>query len=371
MLSQLDDNSPPPRHKEGPKDSPTPDPAQGSMRGLATAVALVCVALACARSSGIFRYVVIAGVALRLLHTNSLGGAYRASVGLLRWLCRAIAQDSPQGGAPWPKPERVFDERRRVAKTRPFPLGVVKEVGKIVGTGGHATVNDIMLCLVAGAARRYADHHGRAVGPSLRATVIGGISGPGQNTNIRRLRGARGENEICAHTVKLPFCHAEKATDRLRGAQRAMLGAKRRSCAPALRSAKTWLGRMEDLGLTPVVSSLARLVAARLANADITATTLQAPTRECSLRGRRATSIYSWVGVPAGTGPIMVALSYDGHITVCCSAAKSTLPDPERLMRCMEEEFDALVEAVGGNNSSSSTLISKDDNMEEQDAGAH
>jgi WS/DGAT/MGAT family acyltransferase len=240
-----------------------------------------------------------------------------------RWALRRVL-DAPSP-LPW---NRSIGPRRRVVFTR-FPLAQARAIRAARG----CTVNDVVLCVLAGGLRRYLESLG--IDPErqpLVAAVPVSVRTPMQ-------RAALG-NRLGVLFVPLALGPGEEAdrldrtaalTRRLKEGQghdalAALLGAAD-LLPPAL---VAWIGRRAR------IPSLAGVIA----------TNVRGPESPRYLAGRRVEALYPIVPVADGLGLGLAVLSYAGVIHVGLNADADRVPDLEKLRAGIEEAAARLFSAL-------------------------
>jgi WS/DGAT/MGAT family acyltransferase len=243
----------------------------------------------------------------------------------VRQAARALlASAAPIAALPWNEPLRA---RRRLAFLR-LPLDAAQRIRSACG----ATLNDVVLCAVAGGLRRYLGSLGispqrlRALVPvSLRGTAGAGLAG----------------NRISAMLVPL----AVEPPDEL-----ARLLATRATTAQ-LKRQSAWEGvalllRALETLPAPLFAGLARsLSLPRLAH--LVVSNVRGPGETVRLCGRRIGALYPLVPIADQLGLSAAALSYDGWIHFGLNADAERVPELAKLLRGIEESFEQLEKQVG------------------------
>jgi WS/DGAT/MGAT family acyltransferase len=247
----------------------------------------------------------------------------RATAGALRdaaWSALRLATgDLPE--MPW---NDRLGPRRELYFAR-LPLDGVARVRRALG----GTVNDVVLCVLAGGLHRYLGSIGiRTRGLELTALVP---------VSLRRAEeGAALGNRISAILVPLPV-DPEDEVARLTAM---------RAITERLKSASAWTGidsllqLLDDLPAGLVAAAARRLGRVRIAN--LVATNVPGPREPRFLCGRRVETIYPIVPITDGLGLGLAVLSYAGTLHVGLNADPGLVPDLEKLGSATLRAFEEL-----------------------------
>jgi WS/DGAT/MGAT family acyltransferase len=228
---------------------------------------------------------------------------------------------------PWNAP---LGPRRAVAFTR-LPLGGVRRIR----TARGASVNDVVLAVLAGGLKRWLESYGRDT-RGLELTALVPVS-------LRRApEAAQLGNRIAAMLVPLAVDPPGEA---------ARLAA---TCAATgrLKTSGAWTGidallELVDALPAPLVAAVGRhLRLGRLAN--LIATNVPGPKETRWLCGARVEELRPLVPIADGMGLGLAVFSYDGWLHVGLNADPELVPDLEKLEHGLEEAFAALLAGAGG-----------------------
>jgi WS/DGAT/MGAT family acyltransferase len=265
----------------------------------------------------------------RLRVAGALAGALRtpsraraSARGLLdaAWSALRLATDEiPE--MPWN--DRLGSRRQLFFTTLPFD-GV-----SAIRRARGATVNDVVLCVLAGGLHRYLRGVGiRTQGLELISLVP---------VSVRRQEEAASfGNRISAMLVPLAV-DLEDDVARL---------AATRSITERLKSASAWthidslLQRLDDLPPGLVAAFGRRLGGVRIAN--LVATNVSGPREPRFLCGRRVESMFPIVPITDGLGLGLAVLSYHDRLHVGLNADPALVPDLEKLGHAIEHAFSEL-----------------------------
>jgi WS/DGAT/MGAT family acyltransferase len=275
------------------------------------------------------------GRALGLSLRRQLHGA-GALVDALRRPMRARATAAALRDAAWSAlrlatgdiPEMPWNERlgpRRELFFARLPLEGVRRVRKARG----GTVNDVVLCALAGGLHRYLGAIGvRTRGLELTALVPVSLR--------REEEAATLGNRISAILVPL----AVDPEDEL-----ARLAATR-AITERLKSASAWTGIdallhwLDDLPAGLVAAAARRLTRVRIAN--LVATNVPGPREPRYLCGRPVEAIYPIVPITDGLGLGLAVFSYADTLHVGLNADPGLVPDLEKLGSAIASAFEEL-----------------------------
>lgn len=223
---------------------------------------------------------------------------------------------------PWNHP---IGPRRRLAFTR-LPMEGVRRVRVARGS----TVNDIVLCVVAGGLHRYL----RAMSVDTRgleATALVPVS-------LRSPDEARSlGNRISALLVPLAI-DPESEVARLAATRALMEQLKERSAWVGI---DALLSLLDELPAALIKTVGQRLRLSRLANLIVT--NVPGPREPRHLGPARVEALYPIVPIADSLGLGIAIFSYDGDLFVGLNADADRLPDLEKLAQCLEDAFATLV----------------------------
>lgn len=244
--------------------------------------------------------------------------------------------DEPRG-----IPQTVFNQAVSGAATwdsRSFDLGDVKAMRKAVK---GATVNDVLLAIVAGGLRHYLESCGQLPQAPMKA---------GCPVNIRTEgEAAAGGNVISAMIVNM---HTDIASplSRLRAITRSSSAAKQRA---------TQRGSRKLLDVMAVVPAQAQALlgravgtAARALNRAVafncSVSNLPGPQQDLRMLGGRLRNIGVAMPVMNGYGLFVGLTTCSGRLTISMSSCANILSDATPLGDCMERSFRDLQRATHG-----------------------
>lgn len=238
---------------------------------------------------------------------------------LARWLFDRIV-DGPSR-LPWSGP---VGPRRQIAFSR-FPLDDARAIRTAAGT----TVNDVVLCALAGGLRRYLESIGiDPRGLAVVAAVPVSVRAPTQDDALG--------NRVGALLVPLALEPREEL-ERLR--QTAAIT--RRLKQVRAYDAVAALLAAAELMPPPVAAWIGHH--ARLPDlAGVIATNVHGPATPRFLAGRRVEALYPIVPIADGLGLGLAVLSYDGYLYVGLNADADRVPDLEKLRAGIEESMYQL-----------------------------
>jgi WS/DGAT/MGAT family acyltransferase len=226
---------------------------------------------------------------------------------------------------PWNAP---LGPERAVAFTR-LSIDAVRRIRKARG----GSLNDVVLSTLAGGLKRWLEANGRDTrGLELTALVPVSLRAPPEAALLG--------NRISAMLVPLAVDPRDEA---------ARLVATR-ATTEQLKARGAWTGidRLLELvdGLPPplVAWVASRMRLGRLAN--VIATNVPGPKETRWLCGARVAELRPLVPIADGMGLGLAVFSYDGWLHVGLTADADLVPDLEKLERCLEEAFAALLGAA-------------------------
>jgi WS/DGAT/MGAT family acyltransferase len=197
----------------------------------------------------------------------------------------------------------------------------------------HATINDVILAVVAGGLGRYMERHELATdGLVLKALVPVSVRDPTD-------RGVLG-NRIAAMWAPLPV-GIKDPLERLRVIAAAMTGVKRSGQAIGAQA----LTELAGFASPTLVAQAARLQARqRLFN--LVVTNVPGPQQPLYLLGSRMQAIYPMVPLAANTALGVAVLSYDGRLSFGLNADYDALADLDLLASDLESAITEIVQSV-------------------------
>jgi diacylglycerol O-acyltransferase len=197
-----------------------------------------------------------------------------------------------------------------------------------------ATVNDVVLAVVAGALGRYLHDRGEDTdGTVLRAMVPVSVRADVE-------RGALG-NKVAAMWATLPIGEADPVT-RLRLITDEMNGVKESGQAIGAQV----LTELTGFAPPTIVAQAARLSAhQRLFN--LVVTNVPGPQVPLYMLGRRLLEMFPMVPLAANQALGIAIMSYDGQLSFGLNADYDALPDVERLAQDLTDAIAELLQAAG------------------------
>ncbi len=232
---------------------------------------------------------------------------------------RLAAGDVPR--LPW---NQRIGSRRALAFTR-LPMEAVR--GIRAARGG--TVNDVVLCVLAGALHRYLESHGIATRRMELAAVV-----PVSLRSPEQLRDFG--NRISAMLVPLAVDLRDEVA-RLQ-ATRAITG--------RLKAGSAWVGIDALLDLLERVPAPLLALGERQVGlggvANLIATNVPGPRETRWLCGSRVEALHPIVPIFDGLGLGIAVFSYDGWLHVGLNADADLIPDLDKLRQAVEDAFQAL-----------------------------
>jgi len=305
LLDVLLDAEPDVRDTERPRLVAPPVPRAGARLGRAL---LDTLGRQVASASAVIRKPAEAREAVRKLRTAAWS-AIQLAIG-----------DVPE--MPWNAP---IGATRGLAFTR-LPLAGVKRIRALRG----GTVNDVVLCVLAGGLHRYLRANGVAT-RGLELTALVPVS-------------LRSAEEVLTLGNRISAMLVPLAVDPTAEVPRL---AATRAVTDALKANGAWMGIDALLGAldglpAPLVAAFGRSMRlGRLAN--VISTNVPGPRETRWLCGQKTEAIYPIVPICDGIGLGLAVFSYDGALHVGLNADPELVPDLEKLARSIEEAFSELV----------------------------
>ncbi|HKM64391.1 MAG TPA: wax ester/triacylglycerol synthase family O-acyltransferase [Acidisphaera sp.] len=216
---------------------------------------------------------------------------------------------------------------KRVAWGEPIPLSEVKAVGHALG----CSVNDVVLCAVAGALRGYLASKGDAVdGVDIRALVPVNLRPADEPPTLGNRFGIVG--------VLLPVGIAHPL-ERLYEVRRRMEELKSSYEPPAT------LMLIASMGLGPKLlqDQLFDLLTSR---STAVMTNVPGPQRPLHIGGCRVRDVISWVPQSCDLGLGLSILSFDGTVQFGVTTDAALVPDPDEIVKRFLSEFEAMLYSV-------------------------
>ena len=219
---------------------------------------------------------------------------------------------------------------------RNFDLAAIRSMRKAVP---GATVNDVLLTIVAGGLRHYLQHRDALPETPMKA---------GCPVNIRtEAEVAAGGNRISAIVVNMHTDIADPM-ERLRSITRSSAAAKARA---RLRGSRRILDVVDVVPAQAqaLLGSLVGKVAGTLNRAVVFNTSvsnLPGPQSELHMLGARLQSIGAAMPVMNGYGLFVGLTTCAGRLSISASSCASIVPDPEVLGDCMERSFGELLRSA-------------------------
>jgi len=197
---------------------------------------------------------------------------------------------------------------------------------KRVARAHGGTINDVVLCLWAGALRQLLVSRGEWR-PGLEVAI-------GQAVSLRsRTRAGAIDNQVGTVVVRLPAWEAEvdRRLDLVVEVTRRTKGKRQRPAAI--------MGVLVGLAATPI----GRYVFLHQRASSALVTNVPGPSAPVYVLGARIIDILPIIPIMGNIGLTLCAFSYAGKISLVVTAAASSFPDVDVLMAGMEREWRALV----------------------------
>jgi len=211
--------------------------------------------------------------------------------------------------------------------SRPLDRARIKAIGRRTG----ATVNDLLLCAVAGALRRYLLQRWHdCEGLDLRAVVPVNLRRPDEAHKLG--------NQFGLVFLALPL-GTEETLERIFELKKRMDAIK--DSPEALVAFQI----LKGMGMAP--APVFDLVLAQFGKkASAVMTNVMGPTEPVYFSGVRVRQTMFWVPRSAGLGLGVSILSYDGKVWLGIASDAGLVPDPETILQGFHEEFDEMTNLV-------------------------
>lgn len=251
----------------------------------------------------------------------------------LRRRTRAATVEVPafSGAAPWTPLNDAFTVRRSYLRAR-LSLDAVKRIREASG----ATLNDVVLAVVAGALRRYLDERGGAPDRPLLTTVP--VSSERSDALIRQHG-----NQFWSFTTTLATDVADP-WERLTAISACAREARQRLEVLGTGLMPAWLDVAPPIVAAPAVRGvLDRLRdATEDVDANVLVSNIRGPARPWSLHGRTVVEVFVDGPPSNGVGCNVVVWSYGDRLLLGILAFADALTDPAALGRAIEESCAEL-----------------------------
>jgi diacylglycerol O-acyltransferase / wax synthase len=226
-------------------------------------------------------------------------------------------------------PHRVWDATA-------WPLDEVKSIRALAA---GATVNDVVLAVVAGALRRYLELHGELPAESLVSLVPVSVRDDRRPDSVG--------NEIASMAVPLHTDVAD-AVERFRRIRSSTQQSKARKQAVGARTL-TEAAAVVPGGLMGLAfraqAGLAELTRVQT-GPNTSITNVPGPTVPLYFLGARMVGSWGVAPLSDGVGLFHIASSYTGRLTLSYTADRAMMPDPAVYGECLEESFHELAAAA-------------------------
>lgn len=212
---------------------------------------------------------------------------------------------------------------KRVAWSEPMPLDEVKRIG----VEGGATVNDVLLAVLAGALRRYLEERDASMNEAVWLVPV----------NLKPFDGNLPEdlgNYFALVMLSMPLHHEEPA-DRLVDIHGRMQRIKH-SDEPVFT-----FGLQRSMSFSP--AAVARFMTNFFANKSVgVLTNVPGPTGTMTFADIPVTQVIGFAPCSGDQPMTATIFSYDGGVTIGFATDADLVPDPEHLVELVLEEFEAF-----------------------------
>lgn len=218
---------------------------------------------------------------------------------------------------------------KRIGWTRPLALQEVKAIGHAAG----ASVNDVLMAIVAGALRTYLQRNGCELLHDVHAMVPVNLRGPDETT----LLGNRFGLVVPALPVSL-----SRPLERLAEMHRRMDALK------LSREARVGLAIVHAMGFLPRALEMPGVLFFAT-KSSVVLTNVPGPRARLLLAGSRIERTMFWVPQSGSIGVGVSIMSYAGEVTIGVMSDALRVPDPHSLIDAIESEFETLRTVLQGN----------------------
>lgn len=226
-------------------------------------------------------------------------------------------------------PHRVFDARS-------FDLDKIKSL-RALSPGSK--INDIMLSITSGALRHYLKAHNELPESSLKTIIPVNIRTDEEAHEIGNIISAMMASlgtDIADVTERLQFIHTQTQTAK---AKTSDLGP--REVTNIVKEIP-----LSVLGATVGVHGKLKLADHTPKTVNTVITNVPGPPVPLYMAGAKAMAMFGQICVVDGVGLGHVVISYLGKISICFTADRSALPDPELYSKCIEKSFSEHMKAL-------------------------
>lgn len=226
-------------------------------------------------------------------------------------------------------PHRVFDARH-------FNINTIKSMRQI---SEGSKINDIMLSIVSGGMRHYLDAHGELPSSSLKTIVP-------INLRTEEQRGQIG-NQVSALTTSLGSDIAD-AGERLKfiHAQTVQAKAKTSDLGPREITEIVKQVPLNAMNMTVGLHRNLKLANRTKKTVNTVITNVPGPPMPLYSSGAKAVAMFGQICVIDGVGLGHVVISYLDKISICFTACREAMPDPEFYAKCLDKSYSEHVAAL-------------------------
>lgn len=221
-------------------------------------------------------------------------------------------------------PHRVFDARS-------FDLAKIKELREL---SPGCKINDVMLSIVSGGLNRYLKAHNELPESSLKTLVPINIRTADEAHDIGNIVSAMTTSlgtDIGGDLKRLQFIHGQTQTAK---AQTSDLGP--REVTNIVKEIP-----LSVMGLSAGLHRNLKLANVTPKSVNTVVTNVPGPPMPLYMAGAKAVNMFGLVCVVDGVGLGHVVLSYLNKISICFTADRDALPDPEFYSKCLERSYAA------------------------------
>ncbi|AKH69069.1 acyltransferase, WS/DGAT/MGAT [Spongiibacter sp. IMCC21906] len=240
-----------------------------------------------------------------------------------------------------PVPSTRFNQSVGAQKTFSgvrFPLADLKSIR---GLANGATLNDVILAICSGALHHYLDKHGELPNTPLAAWVP-------INARSKDASDIEGNN-ISAMAIKIAS-QINDPIERLQKICYATYDAKSGRSGRTARIVTDLTQHMPAAGMAVMTRLiLGSSMTSKMCNLAIS--NVPGPNFPLFMHGAKCQQQYGMVPLSDGMGLFIVAMSYDGYMSLSVTSTATILPDIDFFTECLQQEFDSLLGKIPGTSS--------------------
>ena len=280
--------------------------------------------------------------------TNKIKGAIPYAKGAVEVISEladtAIKIAKDELPAPAQGPKTRFDEpvsRHRVLEAADFSLAELKAINKATtSSSSKTTINDVCVCICAGALRKYLEFYGELPDESL----VGNLP-----VNMRKRGTVTDENNVVASMMTLIHTDIADPVDRLFTIHQEIDEAKKLIGTPLSNPFKIG-GLLPPFMIKPIsrLYNHAELTRFLPAGTPCVITNVPGPQLDLYSNGAKLVKMHLLGMLTPGVGLFHAIFSLGDMLTITVLADREQMPDPTFYRQCLEESYVELRDAVLG-----------------------